>query len=103
MIRIFKNMRSKLIADSKIKVGSAPSYFIEGLLYNVPLEKFTKNYQNSVVNILNWYLSLNEDQKKNLVCANEMYYLLRDSSQVCWNLVDCDNFINTAIDIWNKW
>src|SRR5436305_1484796 len=35
LVRIFKNMRGKLEADALIEKGIAPSYFIEGLLYNV--------------------------------------------------------------------
>ena len=100
---IGKIQRRKLIADGKIKAGCAPSYYIEGLLYNAPTDKFGKNDQTCVVNILNWYLSLSEDQKKKLVCANEEYYLLRDSSQVCWNLEDCDTFINKAVELWTTW
>jgi hypothetical protein len=103
MIRIFKNMRSQLITGRKIRAGSAPSYYIEGLLYNVPNDKFSRNYQTCVMNVLNWYLSLSEDQKKKLVCANKEYYLLRDGYHVCWNLADCDAFIKAAVELWNKW
>jgi hypothetical protein len=40
LVRIFKNMRNNLVADGKIGQKIAPSYFIEGLLYNVPNDKF---------------------------------------------------------------
>ena len=53
MIRIFKNMRSKLIDDGLIEKGSAPSYYIEGLLYNVPNDQFVGDYQDIFLNILN--------------------------------------------------
>jgi len=39
-IRIFKNIRSKLIERGLLLKGEAPSYYIEGLLYNVPNELF---------------------------------------------------------------
>ena len=32
MVRILKNMRSRLVEDGSIEKGSAPSYFLEGLL-----------------------------------------------------------------------
>jgi hypothetical protein len=35
LVRIFKNARQRLIADGVIQPGVAPSYYIEGLLYNV--------------------------------------------------------------------
>ena len=38
-VRIFKNMRSRLVSTGAIPSGSAPSYFIEGLLYNVPAQR----------------------------------------------------------------
>jgi hypothetical protein len=35
-VRIFKNMRHRLIDDRLLRDGAAPSYYIEGLLSNVP-------------------------------------------------------------------
>lgn len=101
VVRIFKNMRSRLVDDGEIESGTAPSYYIEGLLYNVPNEKFSRSYEDSVVNVLNWYL---EDADKNeLVCANEQYYLLRNASHVCWPPADCENFINSVVQLWSDW
>ena len=71
MARVFKNMRSRMVEDGLIKAGIAPSYYIEGLLYNVPNEKLTTSYQDCVVNTLNWYRQ--EASKSDLVCANEQY------------------------------
>ena len=76
MVRIFKNMRSKMVDDKMIKDGSAPSYYVEGLLHNVPNDKFDGDYQSITRNILQW-LSDTPDRSE-FVCANEMYYLLRD-------------------------
>src|ERR1017187_2384571 len=82
MARVFKNMRSRMVDDGLIRAGIAPSYYIEGLLYNVPNGEFTSSYQDCVVNTLNWYRQ--EAKKVNLVCANEQYYLLRDGYHTCW-------------------
>lgn len=101
LARVFKNMRCRMVADGLIKAGVAPSYYIEGLLYNVPNEKFTASYQDCVVNILNWYLQ--EASKTDLVCANEQYYLLRDGQHTCWNQADCDAFVDAAVRLWNEW
>lgn len=100
MIRIFKNIRNRLVKDSKIKASMAPSYYVEGLLYNVPEAKFVGSYQDCVTNVLNWYIK--EAEKSQLTCANEQYYLLQDS-HVCWNRADCDKFISTVVKFWNKW
>ncbi len=101
MARVFKNMRSRMVDDGLIKAGVAPSYYIEGLLYNVPTEKLTSNFQNCVVNTLNWYRL--EASKTDLVCANEQYYLLRDGYHTCWTQMNCDAFVEAAVKLWNEW
>lgn len=101
MARVFKNMRSRLVESGLIEVGIAPSYYIEGLLYNVPNEKFTTSYQDCLVNILNWYRQ--DAAKTDLVCANEQYYLLRDGYHTCWSQTDCDALVEVAVDLWNQW
>jgi hypothetical protein len=101
MARVFKNMRSRMVDDGLIEAGVAPSYYIEGLLYNVPNEKLTATYQNCVVNALNWYRQ--EAKKADLVCANEQYYLLRDASHTCWPQANCDAFVGAAVTLWNQW
>ena len=101
MARVFKNMRSRMVEDGLIRAGIAPSYYIEGLLYNVPNEKLTTSYQDCVVNTLNWYRQ--EASKTDLVCANEQYYLLRDGYHTCWRQAACDAFIEAAVQLWNDW
>jgi len=101
MARVFKNMRSRMVDDGLIKSGIAPSYYIEGLLYNVPNGKLTSSYQDCVVNTLNWYRQ--EASKTDLVCANEQYYLLRDGHHTCWNQSNCDAFVEAAVKLWNEW
>lgn len=100
-VRIFKNIRSKLVKEGYIADGIAPSYFLEGLLYNVPNDKFNTSYEDCFVNAINWIQG--EANKSNLVCANEQYYLLRDNDSNCWSKDNCEEFINSAIDLWNNW
>ena len=101
MARVFKNMRSRMVEDGLIKAGIAPSYYIEGLLYNVPNDKLTSSYQDCVVNTLNWYQQ--EVNKVDLVCANEQYDLLRDGFLTCWPQANCDAFVEAAVKLWNEW
>lgn len=101
MVRIFKNIRSKLVDDGKITKDIAPSYFIEGLLHNVPNNLLTGTYENMVVNVLNWFNNMSD--RTNLVCANGQYYLLRDASLVCWPPANAEKFISEAIKLWNNW
>ncbi|WP_162876655.1 nucleotidyltransferase [Achromobacter dolens] len=101
MVRVFKNMRNRMVDHGLIKADVVPSYYIEGLLYNVPNYKFTSSYQDCVVNTLNWYRQ--EAKKAELVCANEQYYLLRDGSHTCWPQANCDDFVEAAVELWNAW
>lgn len=82
LVRIFKNIRTKLEDEGVLKPGDAPSYFIEGLLYNAPPENFVGSRQQMVFNILHWLY--NTADRSNFVCANAQYYLLRDNDCVCW-------------------
>lgn len=101
MVRIFKNVRSKLVADGLIPKGSAPSYYVEGLLYNVPNDRFTGNYQDVFLKILQWLYETNS--RLDFVCANEQYYLLRDDCETCWACDDGKKFVNAVIGLWNNW
>jgi hypothetical protein len=98
--RILKNLRSRLILEGMLKGGVAPSYYLEGLLYNVPNDKFGKNYQDTFVKAMNWLL---EADRAKFVCANEQYYLLHENSPVTWRAEKCEAFLIAAIDIWNQW
>jgi ribosomal protein L37AE/L43A len=100
MVRILKNMRRRLVVDGAIEEGSAPSYFLEGLLYNVPNDKFGRSYGDTFVAAMSWIL---EAQRNSFVCANEQYYLVRDSAAGCWPCADCNGFINAAVETWNNW
>ena len=101
MARVMKNLRGKLVADGTIKSKLAPSYYIEGLLYNVPDDKFGGSYQDCFINAINWLQ--NEADKGELVCANEQYYLLRDNSHTGWPRADCESFLNAASSLWTEW
>lgn len=101
MVRVLKNLRGRLVEDGLLKVGVAPSYYLEGLLYNVPTDKFTAGYKDCFLNAINWIQT--EATKEDFVCANEQYYLLRDNSHVCWPRANADAFLNAAVKLWNNW
>lgn len=101
VVRIFKNMRTKLVEDGLMEKKLAPSYFIEGLLYNVPNYLFSGSYESMIVNILKW-LHQTPDRSK-FLSVNEQYYLLRDNVPVCWPVAQGEQFINKVIKLWNDW
>jgi hypothetical protein len=101
MVRILKNLRSRCIADKLLVAGKAPSYYLEGLLYNVPTDKLAGSYEDSFVGAINWIQ--NEGDKSKFVCANEQYYLLRDGVHTCWPAADSEAFLTAAVDLWKQW
>lgn len=100
MARVLKNLRVKLVEEGHITASIAPSYYIEGLLYNVPDGKFMNSYQDCFVNAMNW---IQDTDKSKLVCANEQYYLLRDNYHTCWSTQNCETFLEAAIELWDAW
>lgn len=99
-VRIFKNLRSKLIATGALQPGDAPSYFIEGMLWNVPNENFGRSYQETVLNCLVW---LNGCDRSKLVCANDQYMLLHPTSPVTWTVEKFEKFLAAACTLWSDW
>ena len=100
-VRILKNMRNRMIDDGYLADGVAPSYFLEGMLYNVPLNKFASTYEDTVVNALNWLIS--EADRSKLVCANEQFYLLNEASPVTWRAQKMQTFLDAAVNFWKEW
>ncbi len=95
MTRVLKNLRNRLVEDGDLKSGIAPSYYLEGLLYNVPVDKFEKSYEDCFVNAINWIQ--NEADKAKFACCNEQYYLPRGNSRVCRKPADAEAFLTAAI------
>lgn len=100
LIRIIKNMRNRMVSDGLIEDGLAPSYYLEGLLYNVPSENFGGTYQKSFSNVVDWLL---QADRSKFLCANECYYLFHPTSLVTWRAEKCAEFLSALADYWNKW
>jgi hypothetical protein len=81
--------------------GKAPSYYLEGLLYNVPDNKFSNSFGDTFADAINW-IRLDADKTK-LVTANEQFYLLRDGVKTCWPKADAEEFLTAAVRLWNEW
>jgi hypothetical protein len=101
MVRVLKNLRSKLVLDGVLTAGEAPSYYIEGLLYNVPRGTFSTSYSDCFINAMNWIQT--DADKRALVCANEQYYLLWEGTHTSWEITNAEKFIEATIKLWNEW
>ena len=98
VVRIVKNIRNSMIAKGRCADGLAPSYFVEGMLYNVPDGLFGSSYGLTLVSAMNWLRGCDRSQ---LVCANEQYFLLHPSSPVTWRREQFEAFLEALIGFWN--
>ena len=98
-IRVLKNMRNAMIEQGYINHGLAPSYFLEGMLSNVPAQHFVTSRQQTFENCMHW---LQTSPTGDLTCANGIHYLLRDGHSVCWNVADFNAFRASAMLFYNR-
>lgn len=91
-VRIFKNLRNTMIEKKLIADGLAPSYFIEGMLYNVPKDRFGGSEQLNFRDVHNWLLAA--DRSK-FVSANGQFKLI-GNGHVTWPAANCASFLNAA-------
>jgi len=98
-VRIFKNLHKRLIDTKMLEKGVASSYYLEGMLYNVPSEYFKNSYHDCVVEALNW---VQKADRSKFVCVNEQYCLLQETSLISWREDKCKKFLTAAINFWNE-
>ena len=54
MVRIHKNMRNKLVAANALSAGVDPSYYIESLLYNAPMNCLERRIRTGTPSPASW-------------------------------------------------
>lgn len=100
-VRILKNMRNRMIGDGVIEDGLAPSYFIEGMMSNVPTGHFNfTSYQTTIAQSFHWLANSDRTQ---LTCANGIHWLARKGYVECWDTDNFEKYLNAALDYWNNW
>ena len=99
-VRILKNARSCMVERGIISNKMvAPSYFIEGLLYNVPDANFGASHKETIQNAINWLQTADITQ---LVCANELLWLVRNGN-VTWSDANYKAFLAGLVKLWSEW
>ena len=99
MVRIFKNMRNRMIDADGLEEGVAPSYFIEGMLWNVPKDNFAGTYQDAWVKCFNWLVTTD---KTKLTTASGKHYLIRNGHSVCWSTENFNTFTAALKEYWES-
>lgn len=100
IVRVYKSMRNRMVEDGYLAAGVAPSYFIEGMLWNVPNDRFGSSFEDSFVNSFNW---VNNSDKTQLACANDLYWLIREGVGNCWRRTDFEAYLLGVQKYWNEW
>jgi len=98
MVRIWKNMRNRMRELDLIDSSIAPSYYIEGLLWNVPSHLFRHSYQRT---FLECYTYLQNANKMQFVCANQNAWLIRKDEATSWDPDHFNAFFDALGDFWN--
>jgi hypothetical protein len=99
MVRVFKNMHNTMIREGLLAECIAPSYFIEGMLYNVPNDKFVGTYANMWVECFNHVVTA--DCTK-LFCANRLQWLVRDGSPTSWSVANFNAYTAASKKYWES-
>ncbi len=98
-VRLFKNARTYLVDRKKIADDLAPSYFLQGLLYNVPDGCFGVSYRDTFCNVVNW---LHESDFSKFVCQNGLVWLFGNTPEQ-WSSENAKQFVDVMIALWNNW
>jgi hypothetical protein len=99
-VRILKNMRNALVDANMLPDGTAPSYFIEGMLWNVPVDRFGGTYADTFVAVYNYLVNTDRSTFR---CANGIHLLLQAGSHVSWPPAHCETFLNALRALWSHW
>ncbi len=98
-VRVFKNMRNRMIQDKVLEEGVAPSYYIEGLLSNAADGCFGHSFERTFLRCID-YLSLADVSK--MTCANGIHWLVRDGYEVSWSEADFNTFMMALPSYWDN-
>ncbi|ODR80197.1 hypothetical protein BG842_02890, partial [Haladaptatus sp. W1] len=100
-IRMFKKARDHMESRGYVPEDTASSYFIEGLLFNVPHSRFKKsNLRERYTSILEY---LEENNVEDFIEQSKQYDLCVDNDPDRWTTADANATISGYRDLWEEW
>jgi hypothetical protein len=99
-VRIFKNLRRRMVADGSLAADTAPSYFIESALWNVPKGQFVAGHQDTFINCWKW---LRQADATKLTTASGLHTLVLDGHPECWPKSNFETFLTAVAQTWDNW
>lgn len=100
-VRMFKSARRIALQHELIRDHQAPSYFLQGLLWNVPTELFGPDRSATYLGVVNW-LHYNRAYLHQFRCQNNRQ-LLCGLMPEQWNLSDAYASLDAFGQLWNNW
>lgn len=100
-VRTFKNIRNYLVNNDILPDNRASSYFIQGMLYNVPKGRFGYTHRQNFEDVLEWLLGA-LDSYGSFDCQNDIVPLFGYSDEQ-WNIADMTLFLQTIRALDRSW
>jgi hypothetical protein len=98
-VRVFKNARSAAVDRNLLAEASAPSFFVECLIYNVPSDLFRSSHAETFVGILNW---LDGCDMSSFTYGHRLTPLFGPSPEQ-WSVDRARRTVQGLIALWNYW
>ena len=95
--RMFKAARNHLIESNALADGTAPSYFVECLVYNVPNTLFKSSLAQTYMEAVNW---LSTAMLGDFKCQNQLADLFGESRDQ-WSVDKAPTFVRALGNLWN--
>jgi hypothetical protein len=100
-VRVFKNARTYMVERDLFPDKAAPSYFLQGLLYNVPNDRFGNTPRENFVDVLLWLVD-HIDESPDFWCQNGLTQLFGNSPEQ-WNVGDAQLFLASLVKLDGEW
>lgn len=101
-VRLFKNARNHLVEHGRLPEGAAPSYFIQGLLYNVPPEVYGGGTRQNFLNVLTWLAGASGRYEPGFYCQNGIIELFGASDEQ-WEVPEAAGFVLELLQLDAGW
>lgn len=100
-VRIYKNARNYLINNGRLPDDNAPSYFLQGLLYNVPNDRFRGETVMDFLSSLVWF-GEHPELFEMFYCQNGLIRLFGDTPEQ-WQPQEAINFLHQLMWLYKNW
>ena len=100
-VRMFKNARRVAVDRGLMPDGLAPSYFVQGLLWNVPDGLYAADKRSTYCGVLNWLVQ-SQGRFHTFKCQNGIDALFGSLPEQ-WKVGDACTVVNSLARLWNEW